>query len=73
MSVVAIPEQNQEEEEDQSSFDYDSDAPSEVTDRSDLDEAEIERMRARRKNRVLTWSSLPITDKFALFNKWSML
>ena len=51
----------------------DSDAPSEITDRSDLDDEEIERIRNKRKNKVVTWESLPLWDKLALYNKWSIL
>jgi len=59
--------------EDRSSSSDDSDAPSEITDRSDLNDEEIERIRARRSNKVVTWDSIPISDKLTLYNKWNIL
>ena len=57
----------------ESSSSEDSDAPSEITDRDDLDEEQVERIRAKRANKIVTWDSIPIMDKLALYNKWNMM
>lgn len=72
MSNFSLQEDEQEDDDGNSSM-YDSDAPSEFSDRSDLPQEVIDRMREKRKNRIVTWDSIPLSDKFALFNKWHLL
>ena len=51
----------------------DSDELSTLSDRSDLSEGQLERLREKQSNKILTWESLPFADKAALFNKWSLM
>lgn len=45
---------------------------SSLSDRSDLTQGDLDRIRAKKHNRVVTWESLSFWDKAALFNKWQL-
>lgn len=43
-----------------------------LSDRSDLSEGQLDRLRMKQNNRMVTWEGLSFWDKAALFNKWSL-